>query len=146
MSLFDAVRSILGIKPVKVGDIADSVSPPSPVRRPSSPQLQTDSIADIDVIPEYKQVRALLDAKAPLLFVTGGAGTGKSTLISYLRHSLNARIAVVAPTGVAALNAGGVTIHSIMGVRSQYSTYLKSLSIFFLSSSLGLYIQAPSQL
>lgn len=113
MSLLDAVRSILGIRPVKVGDLAAAVSPSSTVVRTSGTSATTESIADIEVIPEYEQVCALLNAKAPLLFVTGGAGTGKSTLIRYLRHTLTSRIAVVAPTGVAALNAHGVTIHSL---------------------------------
>jgi len=113
MSLLDTVKSILGIKPVKVSDLAASVSPPAPKRNLSRPQTADESIADIEIIPQYDQVRALLDAKAPLLFVTGGAGTGKSTLIRYLRNTLISRIAVVAPTGVAALNASGVTIHSL---------------------------------
>jgi len=113
MSLLDAVRSILGIKPVKVGDLAATVSPHPTARRPSGRQVAAESIADIEVIPEYQQVCALLSAEAPLLFVSGGAGTGKSTLIRYLRNKLTSRIAVVAPTGVAALNARGVTIHSL---------------------------------
>ena len=113
MSLRDVVRSILGIKPVKVGDLAASVSPSSTIRRSSGSSATVESIADIEVIPEYKQASALLEAQAPLLFVTGGAGTGKSTLIRYLRHTLASRVAVVAPTGVAALNVQGVTIHSL---------------------------------
>ena len=46
------------------------------------------------------------------MFVTGNAGTGKSTLIRYLRDSLDMSIVVLAPTGVAALNVGGMTVHS----------------------------------
>jgi hypothetical protein len=111
MSLRKVVRSVLGIKPVKVGDLAASVSPNNNIQHSSN--LQSESIKDIEVIPEYKQVCELLDAQVPLLFVTGGAGTGKSTLIRYLRNKLTSRIAVVAPTGVAALNAHGVTIHSL---------------------------------
>lgn len=49
------------------------------------------------------------------IFVTGRAGTGKSTLLSYLIEHSEKRIAVCAPTGVAALNVGGVTIHSLFG-------------------------------
>jgi len=118
MSLLDAVRSILGIKPVKVGDLAATVSPSSAAPSSSNTSAPTESIADIEVVAEYKQVRALLEAQAEaqvplLLFVTGGAGTGKSTLIRYIRHTLTSRIAVVAPTGIAALNAHGVTIHSL---------------------------------
>lgn len=62
------------------------------------------------------QLQAAFDAVAtgrPILFVTGGAGTGKSTFIRELRDRFPDRQSVVlAPTGVAALNAGGQTIHS----------------------------------
>lgn len=46
------------------------------------------------------------------LFLTGKAGTGKTTFLQKLRTSCSKRMIVVAPTGVAAINAGGVTIHS----------------------------------
>ena len=46
------------------------------------------------------------------LFLTGKAGTGKTTFLHHLRTSTNKQIAVVAPTGVAAINAGGTTMHS----------------------------------
>lgn len=46
------------------------------------------------------------------LFLTGKAGTGKTTFLRHLKETLPKRMIVVAPTGVAALNAGGVTIHS----------------------------------
>jgi ATP-dependent exoDNAse (exonuclease V) alpha subunit len=49
------------------------------------------------------------------IFVTGRAGTGKSTLLSYLVDNTQKNVAVCAPTGVAALNVGGVTIHSLFG-------------------------------
>lgn len=46
------------------------------------------------------------------IFLTGKAGTGKTTFLRRLRHESLKRLIVVAPTGVAAINAGGVTIHS----------------------------------
>ena len=46
------------------------------------------------------------------LFITGKAGTGKTTFLKRLREVSPKNIAVVAPTGVAAINAGGMTIHS----------------------------------
>jgi len=46
------------------------------------------------------------------IFLTGKAGTGKTTFLLNLKGKLNKRMVVVAPTGVAAINAGGVTIHS----------------------------------
>jgi GTPase SAR1 family protein len=47
------------------------------------------------------------------VFLTGRAGTGKTTFLNRLRHDCPKRMVVVAPTGVAAINAGGVTIHSM---------------------------------
>mgnify|MGYP001267549318 FL=1 len=47
-----------------------------------------------------------------IIFITGKAGTGKTTFLRKLRRETMKQIAVVAPTGVAAINAGGTTIHS----------------------------------
>src|SRR6201992_47045 len=46
------------------------------------------------------------------IFLTGKAGTGKTTFLKYIRENSFKKMAVVAPTGVAAINAGGVTMHS----------------------------------
>lgn len=50
------------------------------------------------------------------LFLTGKAGTGKTTFLKHICQTTNKRFAVLAPTGVAAINAGGVTIHSFFGI------------------------------
>ena len=47
------------------------------------------------------------------IFLTGKAGTGKTTFLKYLREHCSKNIVVAAPTGVAAINAGGVTLHSL---------------------------------
>jgi ATP-dependent exoDNAse (exonuclease V) alpha subunit len=49
------------------------------------------------------------------LFVTGRAGTGKSTLLTCLREMIAQEMVVLAPTGLAAVNVGGQTIHSFFG-------------------------------
>src|SRR5436190_19920340 len=49
------------------------------------------------------------------LFVTGRAGTGKSTLLRCLRDLVADEMVIVAPTGLAAVNVGGQTIHSFFG-------------------------------
>jgi len=56
-----------------------------------------------------------LQKEGKSIFLTGKAGTGKTTLLRYLITTLrsqNKKVAVLAPTGIAALQAGGVTIHS----------------------------------
>jgi hypothetical protein len=47
------------------------------------------------------------------IFLTGNAGTGKTTFLKYLKENCSKNIIVAAPTGVAAINAGGVTLHSL---------------------------------
>ncbi len=47
------------------------------------------------------------------IFLTGKAGTGKTTFLKYLKDNSTKNIIVAAPTGVAAINAGGVTLHSL---------------------------------
>lgn len=54
----------------------------------------------------------LIEQTGNHLFLTGKAGTGKTTFLRNLRKASPKRMIVVAPTGVAAMNAGGVTIHS----------------------------------
>ncbi len=53
------------------------------------------------------------------IFLTGRAGTGKTTFLKKLRASGLRRMAIVAPTGVAAINAGGMTIHSLFQIPPQ---------------------------
>jgi len=47
------------------------------------------------------------------IFLTGKAGTGKTTFLKYLKENCTKNVVVAAPTGVAAINAGGVTLHSL---------------------------------
>jgi hypothetical protein len=58
---------------------------------------------------------AAIRQRMPLLLIHGRAGTGKTTLIQSIKES-GLRVAVVAPTGIAALTAGGQTIHSFFGI------------------------------
>ena len=53
-----------------------------------------------------------LESTNTIVFLTGKAGTGKTTFLQNLRQTSKKKLAVVAPTGVAAINAGGMTIHS----------------------------------
>lgn len=66
----------------------------------------------IEITPEYQQVFDAIERKDPFIFVSGRAGTGKTTLVDHIRNTLDGNVVVVAPTGVAALQVKGVTIHS----------------------------------
>lgn len=62
--------------------------------------------------PEFQESLKILENTSQNVFLTGKAGTGKSTLIQYFRSHSKKSIVVVAPTGIAAYNIGGQTIHS----------------------------------
>jgi len=66
----------------------------------------------IDINPEFRRALDLLEHTSQNVFITGKAGTGKSTLLEYFRKITAKNIVVLAPTGVAAVNVEGETVHS----------------------------------
>jgi ATP-dependent DNA helicase PIF1 len=81
--------------------------------------VTSDSDAPLNPIltPEFKHVFDLLENTSQNIFLTGKAGTGKSTFLKYFREHTKKKMAVVAPTGVAALNVGAQTIHSFFRLK-----------------------------
>ena len=71
--------------------------------------------AGVEPTPEYATALQFLREDSGHLFVTGRAGTGKSTLLRALGNLLHDDIVILAPTGLAAVNVGGQTIHSFFG-------------------------------
>ncbi len=67
---------------------------------------------DIDFNEQFAHAYDLLENGRENLFITGKAGTGKSTLLHYFREHSTKKMVVLAPTGVAAVNIKGQTIHS----------------------------------
>ncbi len=74
--------------------------------------LTSEFLKDLDLNEEFVRAYHLLESTKKNVFITGKAGTGKSTLLQYFRKQTNKNIAVLAPTGVAAVNVKGQTIHS----------------------------------
>lgn len=72
---------------------------------------------DTSINEEKRLIFSRLEKERKHFFVTGKAGTGKSTLLQYFRKHSTKSIAVIAPTGVAALNVAGQTLHSFFGFR-----------------------------
>ncbi len=72
---------------------------------------------------EFKAILDQLEYTSDHLFITGRAGTGKSTLLQVFRNTTKKRVAVLAPTGVAALNVRGQTIHSFFGFPPKIITH-----------------------
>lgn len=71
----------------------------------------------IDLNEAFKRALHYMEETRGHVFVTGRAGTGKSTLLNYFRGMTEKNIAVLAPTGVAAVNIKGQTIHSFFNFK-----------------------------
>jgi ATP-dependent DNA helicase PIF1 len=70
-------------------------------------------VAQLTLSPEQQAVFDAIETTSDHIFVTGRAGTGKSTLLNHLSWNTAKQVVICAPTGVAALNVGGQTIHSL---------------------------------
>ncbi len=69
----------------------------------------------LELNADFKYALDILENTKKNLFITGRAGTGKSTLLHLFKSTSRKKVVVLAPTGVAALNVGGQTIHSFFG-------------------------------
>ena len=110
MGLLDDLKNTFGIKPVNIGELNRRTTYER--KKPPVPVTHRDPLEGIEIIDKYRTVKTLLDEGSPIVLVSGRAGTGKSTLIHYLRNVFKKNLVVVAPTGIAALNVKGATIHS----------------------------------
>ena len=61
---------------------------------------------------EWQQATQIIQYSRRSLFLTGKAGTGKSTFLRHIAQNTKKKTVILAPTGIAAINAGGVTLHS----------------------------------
>ncbi len=71
----------------------------------------------IEKNPDFIRAFDMFEETTKHIFLTGRAGTGKSTLLQYFRSSTKKNVVVLAPTGVAAVNIKGQTIHSFFNFR-----------------------------
>lgn len=82
-------------------------------------QFIDDNGIEINLDPQNKEffyAIELVKKTNDIIYLTGKAGTGKTTFLKYLSKSIGKKTAVVAPTGVAAINAGGQSIHSFFTI------------------------------
>ncbi|MDR1086734.1 MAG: AAA family ATPase [Endomicrobium sp.] len=75
-------------------------------------------INQLEINDKFKEAFDLINNTQSCAFVTGNAGTGKTTFLRYYAMHAKKRTIVLAPTGVAALNCGGETIHSFFNFKS----------------------------
>jgi energy-coupling factor transporter ATP-binding protein EcfA2 len=71
------------------------------------------SVIQFQLSAEQAAVYETIEGTREHIFVTGRAGTGKSTLLNHLSWNTSKQVVICAPTGVAALNVGGQTVHSL---------------------------------
>lgn len=76
---------------------------------PGQPGIDLDN-------PEFKDVWNLVTHTSRSIFMTGKAGTGKSTFLRYITEHTKKKFIVLAPTGIAAVNVGGATMHSFFRI------------------------------
>lgn len=74
-------------------------------------KLDANSLLDREQLPAYNE----MEQGSQNFFITGKAGTGKSFLLDVFRRTTGKSHVVLAPTGIAALNVNGVTLHSTFG-------------------------------
>lgn len=95
-----------------MGFFSDLLSKQEEDSHASQPVTTDVSESTFELGHEQKEIFELLEGSKQNVFITGRAGTGKSVLLEYFSEHSSKNVAVVAPTGVAALNVNGQTIHS----------------------------------
>jgi hypothetical protein len=76
-----------------------------------------DNIELDETNSEFNYASEFVKHTDKLVYLTGKAGTGKTTFLKYLKETTTKNAVILAPTGVAAINAGGQTIHSFFQIR-----------------------------
>jgi ATP-dependent DNA helicase PIF1 len=105
----DLVPPAAAIRPPR-----DGAAPAFRVDSGFGTDAQASSGSDFIELPEYRLVEELvLGGDHPLVVLSGRAGTGKSVAIRWLATRFDGGCAVVAPTGLAAIQVGGQTLHSL---------------------------------
>ena len=92
----------------------------------------------------FSQAASFINHTNRNLFLTGKAGTGKTTFLRYIKEHSAKKLAVVAPTGVAAINAGGTTIHAFFLL--PWGTFLPTNSLMTDVSEVNGQVFSRSQL
>lgn len=70
----------------------------------------------ITLTDEMKEAVDIIQNSNQSLYITGKAGTGKTTFLRYIVNNIKKKFIITASTGIAAVNAGGVTLHSLLNI------------------------------
>jgi len=79
--------------------------------------MSINKLGSIEFNEQFRKALDRMENTSRHVFITGKAGTGKSTLLDYFRNHTSKKLIVLAPTGVSALNVKGQTIHSFFGFK-----------------------------
>jgi ATP-dependent exoDNAse (exonuclease V) alpha subunit len=112
MSFLKKLEEFVGSKKANVDELRKASLKAPTKSFGAKSEVSSKSNEEIEITPDYKEVIKAINAHDPFIFVSGKAGTGKTTLIGHLREMVAGNVVVVAPTGVAALQVKGATIHS----------------------------------
>lgn len=97
----------------------DTTKEEAPAQHPLPKELR-----DIEINEEFKAAIQEMETTSNHIFITGKAGTGKSTLLKYFHAKTKKKCVIVAPTGVAAITCRGQTIHSFFNIPPKIITPL----------------------
>lgn len=92
----------------------------------NAPSAVYEHNAQLD--PEQSAICIEMECSRDNFFITGKAGTGKSFLLDAFKKKTQKRYIVLAPTGIAALNVGGVTLHSAFGYNNLVNLDIDDIS------------------
>lgn len=112
MSFLKKLEEFVGSKKANVDELKKASLKTPTKSFGAKSEVSSKNNEDIEITLDYEEVIKAINAHDPFIFVSGKAGTGKTTLIGYLRDMVAGNVVVVAPTGVAALQVKGATIHS----------------------------------
>lgn len=93
-----------------------------PVMNPSKLNVKQVDLSVITLSTQQEKLLNEIENSSKNIFITGKAGTGKSMLLQYFKQKTKKKVVIVAPTGVAALNVGGQTIHSFFRIPPEFVT------------------------
>jgi ATP-dependent DNA helicase PIF1 len=85
---------------------------------------------NFDLTPEQQAIFDEVEGSSENFLLCGKPGVGKSVLINALRNKGQKAWYVAAPTGIAALNIGGKTLHSLLGIRPSQGVYTENFNLF----------------
>lgn len=111
------ISSITSRKKKQTIPYKPAYSNPIPNVKINTPKVD---ISNIKLSEEQNRIYRILEDTTNNVFITGKAGTGKSALLQYFRGNTKKKIVVTAPTGVAALNVNGQTIHSLFKIPPEF--------------------------